>query len=178
MAVLLGTASPAKVSSDFEVGTALIGTRLVAGASGTIDTISVKVDTTNTWAGTVDCAIFSDAGGGVPVSRIGNVGTITSSAGASTKTSTTGLAAAVTSGVTYWIVFRPTGTTAQQWAFETQNTTAGNTRDSGTGQASIGASWPAGGSAFPETMSAWASDAAAVTEFPPPILVMTQPQAA
>lgn len=160
MAELLGVANPTKTGTDFEGATTVIASKFTASATGTVDTISLRLNSTNTFAGTINCGIYTD-NAGTPQTRLGTAQTIAASAGAGTKTSTGGVGASVTSGTVYWIAFEATA----QFDFECSSgnggsggTTAG-TKDTSNGQSGIPASWPATVGTFAETISAWASDA-------------------
>lgn len=166
--ILLGVNTVGTDGSDFEAAQVMIGSKYVAGATGTVDHVWMRtnLNASGTLNGALSCGIYSDSAGS-PGSLVGNVDTITITAHVTQwLRSIGGMNAPVVSGTTYWIVFDFTGATTGEWYFSLHDaTTTGGTKDSLTGRTTLQASFGAVVGTFNELMNAYAESLAPT---PPP----------
>jgi hypothetical protein len=165
VATLLGTNPGADNGADFEGANFVIGCQYTASASGTVDTITLVLDSANTLAGTINACVFTDTGANAMGTKVGNTVAITAVAGAGIRQSATGAAAAVTSGTLYWLAF----VAGAQFNFDLQVASPGpgNTRDFNNGSTTFPTTAPAQNPTFNEIMRAWAEDATGAAAQPP-----------
>jgi hypothetical protein len=152
VATLLGTNPGADNGADFEGANFVIGCQYTASASGTVDTITLVLDSANTLAGTINACVFTDTGANAMGTKVGNTVAITA-------------AAAVTSGTLYWLAF----VAGAQFNFDLQVASPGpgNTRDFNNGSTTFPTTAPAQNPTFNEIMRAWAEDATGAAAQPP-----------
>lgn len=165
MAILLGANSSSSSGNDNSSQGNIQATTVTALASGTVDNISVRMNSANTFAGTLSVAIFDATGtGGIPGHIVGSAVNMTVTASTTAYfTSASGAGAAVTNGTAYWIAFMiPNGTTGTvTWDNSTGNGGSGGTTGGlafvAGALASMPSTWPSGNTAVAETVNAYAS---------------------
>lgn len=179
MADLLGSNSSSSSGTDNIGAQRIIATKVTASATGTVDTVSFRIASVNTYALTLALGVYDATGtSGGPGALLGSQQTVSLASGnGSTRyvTSSSGVGAAVTSGNTYWIAALGTTSSANnfQWDNATGNGGAGGTTNglafnASTVESSLPATFPTI-SFTAETANAFASDsggAAVISFFP------------
>lgn len=161
MTILLGTDALGTDGDDFEQVGRMIGSIYVALATDIIDTITLRTGASNTYAGVILLAVLADVAG-TPGAKIGNQAYVKVASGKSTRTSSPGINAKVTAGVSYWIMGLSPVLGGNTWHFALRDsTTVGGTKDENAVNLNATTSWGSTSGTFNEIMAAYAESAPA-----------------